>query len=243
MSVLASLLAQQRVDADLVQIVVAVIIAIIAGVAKLMSAMRQKQPPPADDPADPPPPPQRPARPVPTDVSDEIDEFLRRAAQRRSARPPATPGDAARSTSPRPPAREASSVSTRSSPAEPIRAEAATLDRPVGGQVTEHVRKYLDDEYFDRRANQLGEDVARADQQVDQHLHQVFDHSVSHLAAVTGESAIAPEASEPLGDAQPSPEALASFTDGVLGVFSDPDSIRQAIVLNEVIRRPEERWQ
>ena len=71
--------------------------------------------------------------------------------------------------------------------------------RPVGGEVSAHVKKYLDSEKFESRAGELGQDVVQTvDREIDQHLHQVFDHSVSRLAAVPGEAAAAP-AVEPSG--------------------------------------------
>ncbi len=219
MSLLAPLLA--RADADLIRIVVILIFLAVAGIARLLAAVRQGQPPVGG------PRPQPPPRPVPADVADEIDEFLRRAAQRRGVPPQPAPAAA---TVPQPP--------------QPIQAEVvAEAGKPVGGQVTEHVQKYLDAEGFTRRAGELGGEVAQADQQVDQHLRQVFDHSVSQLAAVPGEAAIAPMAAEPPEVTEQSLlEIPATFATGLTTLLTSPDSVRQAIVLGEIFRRPEERW-
>ena len=119
----------------------------------------------------------------------------------------------------------------------------AEAGKPVGGQVTEHVQKYLDAEEFTRRAGELGGEVTQAVEEVDQHLRQVFDHSVSQLAAVPGEAAAPPAAAEPPELTELSLlEIPATFATGLSTLLADPDSVRQAIVLGEIFRRPEERW-
>ncbi|MEN6457480.1 MAG: hypothetical protein ABFC63_00995 [Thermoguttaceae bacterium] len=210
-------------DAELVKFILILVIGGIAGIARLMASVRQGKPPVNG------PRPDAPTRPVRGDVADEIDEFLRRAAQRRGTAP-------GRPTAAKPPRVQPSAPLT----AQPVRADVAAKESPVGGKVTEHVRKYLDAEGFTQRADHLGEEVSRADQEADQHLHQVFDHDVSNLAATPGETALAPAAVEPTVETPP--EVLGSLADGVLDVFSNPSSVRQAFVLGEVLRRPEDRW-
>ncbi len=115
-------------------------------------------------------------------------------------------------------------------------------EAPVGGRVTEHVTKYLDADDFSRREATLGQEVAQADQQIDQHLRQVFDHRVSKLEAVPGEAAAPPTAYEPpdlVGAAADIPD---TFATGLLTLITDPESLSQAIILSEILHRPEERW-
>ena len=177
-----------------------------------------------------PPPGQRPLppRPAPPDAGDEIEEFMRRAAQRQPAR------------GTRPLAVQASPVL-----AEPVRAEViaeVAQEKPVGGQVSEHVQKYLDEQAFTRREDALGKEVAQADRQIDQHLQQVFDHRVSKLEAVPGEAAAPPAAYEPPNLVGSAEDVPASFATGLLELITNPDSLRQAIILSEILHRPEERW-
>ena len=154
-------------DVFLIKAVVIIIVLILAGVARLVAKLQGMQPPAG-----------RPPRPVPRDVAEEIEEFMRRSAGRRNV-----PG-----TQPAP-------VSPSKPPPVAKPAPVAVGPEPsVGGQVEEHVKKYLDAQEFRRRSEELGEEVAQVDREIDQHLHQVFDHEVSHLELVPGEAAAAPAA-------------------------------------------------
>jgi hypothetical protein len=198
---------------ELIKLAVIFLIFIVPAIARLLAKGRQLQGPAAGKP--------RPDRPVPTDVSKQIEEFLRRRTTPQE--PPKPP----------PPARRP--------PPPPVQAEVVG-ERPVGGQVGQHVAQYLDEEQFQRRESQLGKEVAQADRQIDQHLQQVFSHPVSKLEAVPGETAGPPTAAGPSG-AEETSEASADVAAGLFNLLSTPDSLRQAILLNEILQRPEERWE
>ena len=210
-----ALLAAVGLD-DLIKIAVILLIFVIPAIGQLVAKLRQI-PPPDKRPL--------PPRPAPPDVADEIEKFLRRTVQRR----PAQDTRPVRAQEPSPPV------------AEPVRAEVVGEQR-VGGQVTEHVKEYLDEQDFTRRGDQLGKEVAQVDQKIGQHLQQVFDHRVSKLETVPGEAAAPPVAYEPpdlVGTAADIPD---TFATGLLGLITSPDSLRQAIILSEILHRPEERW-
>jgi hypothetical protein len=182
-----------------------------------------------------PPPPKggaRPARPAATgQVQSEIEDFLRRASQKK----------AAGGTRPQR-AKPARAILVEQPPrAEIVRAE-IVRDRPVGGKVEQHVKKYLDDDDFVRRAEKLGEEVAEADDKIERHLKSVFDHSLSKIAATPGVTASPPSAK--LADAAPEITiAMPSIAaDDVAALFGNPLSIRQAVIINEILNRPLERW-
>jgi hypothetical protein len=223
MSSFAPLLAA-GVNVDVIQLVVILVIIAISMIGRLLAKIQQAQRPPGGGPR-----PQQPPQP-PANVTNEIDDFVRRAAQRRAAQ-----GE--RPLRPRP------APQTAPSAQQPIRAEVVAA-APVGGQVTEHVKKYLDADEFSRRSAELGGEIVQSDRQIDQHLHQVFDHDLSRLATVPGETAIAPAAVEPseLSEA-PVAEIPPTFAAGLAALLASADSIRQAIMFSEIIRRPEERWQ
>jgi hypothetical protein len=200
---------------DVIKFIVILIIFVVPVIGQLLAKIKQI-PPPEKRPI-----PPRPALP---EVNNEIEEFLRRKAQRPMPQ------------SPRP-----AQVQQPLPAAAPVQAEAVAQQR-VGGQVSEHVEKYLDEQDFSRRGVELGKEVAQADQQINQRLRQKFDHRVSQLAAVPGEAAAPPVAYEPPDLVGTAADIPASFATGLLDLVSDPESLRQAIVLNEILRRPEERW-
>jgi len=200
-----------------VPFLVAILIMLASALAQWLGKMRQAP----QRPAGAAPPPAR--RPQGNAVDDEIGEFLQRAAQRRAKQ--GAPSS--------PPARR---------PAEqPVLAEAAP-ETPVGGQVSEHVQEFLDAGEFSRRTSQLGGEVAQTDAQLGEHLHEVFDHEVSRLATKPGETAAAPAVEgSPLPEDQPAALVATSSAD-LIALLSNPEGIRLAIVINEILRRPEERW-
>lgn len=159
---------------------------------------------------------------------DEVDTFLRQAQERKQHRPKSE-----RQHRPKPAVSEAAAATT----------PATTTIKPIGAEVGEHVQKYLSTDEISQRTSRLGGEVAAADTTVDQRLHQVFDHQVSQLAAVPGEAAKPPTAVGPteLTGEVPSEEA-ASLAYDVVNLLSNPETLSQAIVLNEILHRPEERW-
>lgn len=204
---------------DVIKVLTILLLIVVPLIGQVLAKIR-RIPPPAGRPL--------PPRPALSDVGDEIEEFMRRAVQRQPAK-----GTQPLRPQPAGPAATAA----------PIQAE-AVVERPVGGQVNEHVQKYLDQQEFSRRESELGKQVAQADQQIGQHLQQVFDHHVSKLEATPGEAAAPPVAYEPPDLVGAGATAIpATFATGLLELLTDPDSLRQAIVLNEILRRPEERWE
>jgi hypothetical protein len=231
MNSLAPIFADINVQA-LVRIVVVLLFVLVPLIGQVLAKIRQI-----------PPPNKRPLPPRPElpDVAEEIEDFMRRAAERQAVkRTKPQMGEAGAASSPDVPVGK---VPSGRRDLQPAAAEASAQEKPVGGQVSEHVQKYLDEQEFRRREAELGKQVARSDQQIDQHFQQVFDHSVSKLEATPGEAAAAPAAYEPPDLVGAAATAIpATFATGLLDLVTDPDSLRQAIVLNELLRRPEERW-
>jgi len=215
------LLAQGELIGILIMILVFVIPAIFQALNK--QAQRQKKRPLGQRP---------PARPPGANVEAEIEEFLRRAAQGRGAQPPAR----ARRPRPGPAPPMVQVVGRQGEPPKPA------VERPVGVGMAEHVQEYLDRDEFQRRTAGLGGQLAQAEQQTEQRLQQAFGHEVSHLAHAPGESAAvtrAEEATEPADHIGELPPTAAA---GLAALFSDVTSVRRAIVINEILQRPEDRW-
>ena len=67
---------------------------------------------------------------------------------------------------------------------------------------------------------------------MNERLHGVFDHSLGQLQEAPSDTSS--------GAASPTePPPLAA---SLLAALSSPENIRQAIILNEVLQRPEGRW-
>jgi hypothetical protein len=208
------------VDAELIKLIVIIVFGVLAGIGKLLATKAQQGRPPAGN-------AQVPASPAAAKMTNEIDEFMRRTA----AKP--------RTTSGAQPVRRPPTLR----PAEkPVQAE-VVADTPVGAKICKQVERDLDTQEFTKRTTQLGSEVAQADKEIDQHLHQVFDHHVSKLEFVPGEAANPPVAVGPVELTEQSLlDIPATFATGLTDLLADPDSVRQAIVLNEILHRPEERW-
>ena len=181
-------------------------------------------------------------------MRDEVEEFLRRVAQMRAQaeaqakaeqqkpgqppRPqPQRPGQQPPQRMPSPPQRLVPAreevIYLEPADVEVIDAELAeNAGRPLGTpfqgprQIAEHARH-------------LGEQVDLADDKLEARLHQTFDHQLGRFRNVASETAGAPRV-RPMTDVTPTE---------ILGMLTNPESIRDAIVMSEILRRPEERWE
>ncbi len=227
MNAFAPLLAAN--DAELVKLVIIVVFGILVGIGKFI-AMVQKGKPPAAMGQRPAPPPAANANLANANAANEIEEFMRRAAAR--PRPQANAGSIRRSPQPQ----------LRPQVEKPVQAQVVSTE-PVGARIAKDVERDLDTQEFGKRTGQLGSEVTQAVGEIDQHLHQVFDHYVSNLELLPGEAAAAPAA---VGPVEVSEQSLldipATFATGLTDLLVNPESIRQAVVLNEILHRPEERW-
>ena len=204
---------------DVVKFLVVLLVVIVPAISQIVAKIRESQKPPA-------PPARAPKAPQPAEQTfkDEIEEFLRRAAE---AQKPAPAGQTRTDPSPprTRPARPPSAPKAAPKPAETANANATVVD---------HVQKHLDTNEFNRRTTQLGAEVAEADDKIDARQHQVFEHQLSQFDWRTAaELEAAGVTSQP---------AAATSAAGLLPLLMNPETLRQAIVLNEILQRPEDRW-
>jgi len=190
-------------------VIVFIIIPLIGAVASRMREMAQ--------PTNPVPP----GRTSNVRIQEQIDEFLRRAAQRRGGQ-------------------------TAAAEPKPLEVEVvADDDAPVGNRVGPQVQKYMDTSDFRRRGDELGSEITQADQQFTKQVGQSFSGEVSRLAARPGESAqpvgvATTDAGEPAESLSPSTfDALPVAGSGFADLLNSPENIAQAIILAEILRRPE----
>jgi len=82
-----------------------------------------------------------------------------------------------------------------------------------------------------RHASQLGAQVGQADEKLEGRLHEKFDHDLGkiHDESVTTAG-------------QKGQEGVALTASDIVGMLSHPKSISQAVVLNEILQRPIDRW-
>ncbi|MGQ9574845.1 MAG: hypothetical protein ACUVUC_05970, partial [Thermoguttaceae bacterium] len=111
--------------------------------------------------------------------------------------------------------------------------------RPRAEGEAEHVRERLGTAKFGPIGQELGKQIAETDKKVERHLQEKFEHQLGRLAGMTGEAA------RPLAavDLEAPPERVAAVSfDSLAAVFSNPVSLRQAVLLYEIFQRPESRW-
>ncbi len=177
---------------------------------------------------------QGPLRPKPgpdQPVRSQIEEFLRRAN-----RGTAGPGDVAAKQSPsrRSPAGPPA-LPGRATPS-PIQAEVVD-DKPARSRVGEHVKSYLDSSEFKRRTASLADDMAEAAEKRTERRQEVFGHSIGQLGA---EAAPAIASRDLVSAEAPADVPPPAFDLGAL--FAQPANLRQAILMQEILQRPEHRW-
>ena len=181
-------------------------------------------------------------------LEDEIGEFLRRAAKGRAGQPerPAAPeaGQPAQAgLPPRPvqPRAQAGRPQQRRPAQRPVQAQVVEPQRPpVGEGVKEAVEKDLNTSVFQQRAQSLGEETRQTRQTTEQRLHKKFDHELGSLEAESHKRAkSATKAKEPAAEPLAVPATSAA---GFAALLANVDNVRQAVVLNEILQRPEHRW-
>ncbi|MFP6669958.1 MAG: hypothetical protein VB857_00975 [Pirellulaceae bacterium] len=95
--------------------------------------------------------------------------------------------------------------------------------------VAEHVTDHLDTTEYADRASHLGEEVGEADERLEKHLHEAFDHKLGTLEH---------EDLDPSSDKKSSE----SSPQGLQQLLRTKSALRNAIILREIIDRPDHRW-
>ena len=189
-------------------------------------------------------------------MKDEVEEFLRRVAQLRAQaeaqaraqqqqqRPPIQqqqqrPGFQPPQAPQHPPQRMAPParlvpareevVYLEPAEAEVVDAELAELGDDVGRHVAQHLRG---DQEIAEHTRQLGAEVDQADDKLESRLHSVFDHQLGQLKKTATDTAATAHV-----------KGLPDVSLGeIRSMLRSPGSIRDAIVMAEILHRPIERW-
>jgi len=175
-------------------------------------------------------------------VRGEVEDFLRDAAQRRAVRGPQQAAPP-RPTQPPVPGWRASMPPQPVPAPRPVEVELAELVPEDDASVADHVRRRLPAQEFGSLRPEVGTGLSQTAEAIEEHLHEVFDHRLGKLGDTPGESPLAVEAEEaetPEDRITPVPATAAA---GLAAMLADPGSLRQAIVLNEILQRPLDRWE
>jgi enoyl-CoA hydratase/carnithine racemase len=174
-------------------------------------------------------------------MNNEVEEFLRRAAQRRAQVESQLRAQAearARGQGQVPPQREPPKRLTpvAQSISQPQVAELAVTGDRVTASVAEHMRHTQE---IAAHVEQLGDRVETADEEMEAHLRQTFDHSVGRLQKTTE----GPAQLTPGGPSVPATVRQdVGAAQGIAQLLRSPLSVRNAIILAEVLNRPTDRW-
>jgi len=227
---------------DVIGLLIGVIFVIIAVVGQILSKLREVQQPPRRQPGRPPQgvpphgrqpqgrPPQAGPQPKPNPVEEEIRQFLRGAAERREA---AAGRQAQRPRQAGPP------------PARPKPAAAPLAQAPVEAEIVKpelsQLREQLQHKKPGRLVSDLGTEVSLADEKMASHLEEVFDHQLGSLGRPAG--GVEKPPAEPAGGTRRAGALALPLTSaaGMAAMLADRQNLRTAILVSEILRRPEER--
>lgn len=116
-----------------------------------------------------------------------------------------------------------------------VAAELAENSDRVAASVAAHLRGA---EQISRHTAHLSDSVDVADDVMDAHLHQTFDHQLGRLKKTTDAT---PAVTRQDANAVAATVAQATVL-GIAHMLQNPQNIRSAIILNEVFNRPVDRW-
>jgi hypothetical protein len=183
-------------------------------------------------PAAAPPRPAPQAAPIEVSLRDQVEEFKRRSAEQRTGQKMPLPA--------------APVVRPAEEPAQPRKRRRPLAERPIAtasqaspsteprkvGQLAEALAQRAEERAATADARLTS--IERGDAERERHLHQTFDHQLGRLkdAAIPDETT---EANAPAPQPATPAAALAKM-------LRDPGGVRQAILLGEILNRPEGRW-
>jgi hypothetical protein len=223
---------------DWVSYVFPIVFFLIYAISRLMTATKAKVPhvrnpprkaPEGERPLRPPQaaPPANPPASSQSPLNAEIEQFLKRANKKHQER-------SRRESSP---AGRTPKVPPKPSVERPI--DVQPIERREFSSVSASVDKHLSNRTITQLAEHLGDDIGRADQEMEQHLQKAFSHRVGTLSDVQKPAS----ATGPVTDTETAVVfGATSAANAIAGMLSDPKNLRNAVILNEILRRPDERW-
>ncbi len=172
-------------------------------------------------------------------MKDEVEEFLRRVAQMRAQAEAQGRGQQPRPAPPRPPQKPAQTPpparlvpaqqpapTSQPLPVEVVDAELADTADRFGQRIRRDLRE---SEQIAEHTQHLGKEVDGTDTKMQAHLHEVFDHKLGQLKSSSAATALV------TADRTANELSL----DHIRRMLGSPQSVRDAIIMSEVLRRPD----
>ena len=171
-------------------------------------------------------------------LESEIEAFLRKAAANKkggvkqnapaASPPPMHPGQT--------PRKQQRQETRRKGPLRPEPQEQQPFRKSES--VGQHVQRHIRSGGIGEREPHLAENLENADERIEEHLHEVFDHKLGNLTSTTETISQGTDA-RVWEDNQ---QETSDMANRLFDMLSSPQQVGAAIVLSEIIRRPEERW-
>jgi hypothetical protein len=205
---------------DLLKLIVPILFIVVWVISQIMGN-REAKPAPRQGPARPPADPDAPKQ---IDLRKEIESFLKQAAGGQEAIKEA---QVIEEVQPPPRQRQGREV--------PLEAEVLD-DSATSGRLTtrhavsSHVQQHLDTHELVDHAALLGADLEQTDERLEARLQATFDHNLGQFQNL--------EAASTAGSSQ----TVSLLAEEIFEVFRNPREVRLAIILNEVLNRPDDRW-
>ncbi|MCE9606855.1 MAG: hypothetical protein K8U03_18365 [Planctomycetia bacterium] len=180
----------------------------------------QQQPRPQQQPQQQQRPQQQVARPLPTQQKQPKQPGKRKNQQASGQQPPRKDD--------KQPQRRTLAEQSRLKPQESTR----ELDEVrLGGNVGQHVQEHLNTNRFAERAGRLSHLQQTVDTDIGGHVHTVFDHQVGSLKEGSA-------AGSTTNDTPTGPNQVVQL----IAMFADPMSMRNAVLIREILEPPTHRW-
>jgi hypothetical protein len=108
-------------------------------------------------------------------------------------------------------------------------------------EVSQSVASHINTAKFDERTAHLGEDAAMADDRMEARLQKKFDHQVGRLASMPSQEPARSSPTPPVSATGPvtTRELHPSL---IAAALRTPQTVRQAIILGEILRPVELDW-
>jgi hypothetical protein len=214
---------------DLIWIVLVILFVVVPAIGQMLAKAKQGQA--GRGGAQPGPPGQQQPQ---KDLADEIGEFLRRAAQKRGAGAGQPQAQQQRPQQQRP--QQQRPQQQRPAP-KPVQVEVIEPERPpVGEGLKQRVAQDVDTTKFKTQAAGLGRVAAQSEAKTKERLRKKFDRKLGQLER---KRSAVEEAASPEDGTLFIPATGAA---GLAALLSEPQALRQAVVLHEILKRPEDRW-